>query len=275
MLSPSPSMTVPKHIHIGVFIPKTVQLLDLSPIDLFGMISPEYLRACQLPEPLIALGIPSTIHYISVPESGTHVELTASASLRVTKTINDIEVQPGKLNIILVPGPDPAAVFEEPTLRFLREHASSKGPDEKKVDILSVCTGANLLGQSGLLKGKKASGPRALIPMLRKKFPEVEWNDSKRWVQDGNVWTSGKSCNVPVPLLLADIGEGGITNGQEMVAAYMRQSFPGPATEAVIAMADVGDKGIDYANGKTAENVWWLWQILKAALIGSRKRKDV
>lgn len=192
-------MAIPKHIHIGVFIPKTVQLLDLSPIDLFGMISPEYLRVCQLPGPLIALGISSTIHYISRPESGTHVELTANAFLKVTKTINDTEVQPGKLDILLIPGPEPTAVFEEPTLKFLRGHSSSKGPNGKRVDILCICTGAFLLGQGGILKGKKASGPRALIPILRKKFPDVEWNDDKRWVQDGNVWTSGKSCKALIP----------------------------------------------------------------------------
>lgn len=59
-----------------------------------------------------------------------------------------------------------------------------------------------------------------------------------------------------------------------MVAAYLRESFPSPATEAVIAMADVGDKGIDYTKGKTAETIWWLWQILRAAVMGGRKLKD-
>lgn len=51
-----------------------------------------------------------------------------------------------------------------------------------------------------------------------------------------------------------------------MVAAYLREKFPGPVTEAVIAMADVGDKGIDYPNGKTKETAWWLWQILRASV---------
>lgn len=185
-------MTAPKHLQIGVFFPKSVQLLDLSPIDLLAMMSPEYLRACQLPEPLIALGIPSTIHYISVPENGGHVELTASAILKVSKTIDDPEVQAGKLDILLVPGPDPASIFEEPALEFLRSHAYWKSADGKAVDILSVCTGAILLGQSGILKGKKASGPRALVPKMRKMFPEVDWNDNKRWVHDGNIWSSGE-----------------------------------------------------------------------------------
>jgi transcriptional regulator GlxA family with amidase domain len=42
------------------------------------------------------------------------------------------------------------------------------------------------------LKGKSASGPRGVIPVLRKKFPDTKWVDDKRWVKDGNIWTSGK-----------------------------------------------------------------------------------
>jgi hypothetical protein len=69
--------------------------------------------------------------------------------------------------------------------------------------------------------------------------------------------------------------KGGITNGQEMVAGYIRQNFPGPVGEAVIAMADVGDKGIDYTKGKSRETLWWLWQILKAVTVGNGKQKRV
>lgn len=181
-----------KHLRIGAYIPSTIQLLDLSPIDLFAMLDPVYLTACQLPAPLIALGIPSTIHYISVPSSGDYIETTAKASIHITKTTQDPEVQPGMLDIILVPGPDPSEVFEEEVLSFLRAHNEWKGPEGQRTDILSVCTGAFLLGQSDLLKKKSASGPRAIIPKLQKSFPDTKWVDDKRWVKDGNIWSSGK-----------------------------------------------------------------------------------
>jgi hypothetical protein len=51
-----------------------------------------------------------------------------------------------------------------------------------------------------------------------------------------------------------------------MLAAYLREKFPGPATEAVIAMADVGEKKIDYNTGKTKENLWWFGLILRAVM---------
>src|ERR1700712_3903031 len=103
-------MAVAKHLRIGVFIPAGCQLLDMSGIDLFFMLSPSYLTACGLPAPLVALGIPSTIYYISLPSTGSEVELTGNAFLRVSKTTEDKEVQPGMLDIMMVPGPDPRIV---------------------------------------------------------------------------------------------------------------------------------------------------------------------
>lgn len=88
-------MDAPRHFRIGVFVPSKVQLLDLSPIDLFGMLDPQYLTECQLPAPIVKLGVPSTIHYISTQDNGPYITLTASAFLKVTKTIEDAGVQPG------------------------------------------------------------------------------------------------------------------------------------------------------------------------------------
>jgi len=185
-------MAGPKPLRIGVFVPKSVQLLDLSPVDLFAMLDPFYLEACRLPAPLVAMGIASTIHYIAASSLQSHVELTANAILKVTKTVLDEEVQPGMLDIILVPGASPSDLFEEEVYEFVRGHVAWKGLDGKQVDVLSVCTGCFVLAYAGVLKGKKSSGPRALVPTLQKKFPETKWVDDRRWVIDGNIWSSGK-----------------------------------------------------------------------------------
>jgi transcriptional regulator GlxA family with amidase domain len=127
-----------------------------------------------------------------MPESGTHIELTAKVILKISKTTKDKEVQPGMLDILLVPGPNPATIFDAEVLDFVNGHAAWRGNDGRSTDILSVCTGCIILGQSGILKGKKASGPRGLVPKLRKDFPDTTWVDDKRWVKEGSIWTSGK-----------------------------------------------------------------------------------
>jgi hypothetical protein len=186
-------MAAQKRLRIGVFIPGDAQLLDVSPVDLFGMLDPKYLTACQLPSSLVSLGTPSTIDYISASEAGGHIRLTANAFLRVSKSIDDPDVQPGSLHIVLVPGPNPTEIFDEKVRGFLKAHADWRGEDGRTTDILSVCTGCVLLGQAGILKGKRASGPRGLLSTLEKKFPDTTWVDDKRWVIDGNIWTSGES----------------------------------------------------------------------------------
>jgi len=66
---------------------------------------------------------------------------------------------------------------------------------------------------------------------------------------------------------------GGITNGQEMVAAYLRAKFPGPTTEVVLALAEVGERGVNYSVGSTGNTLWWLWQILRSAVMGIGRKK--
>jgi transcriptional regulator GlxA family with amidase domain len=177
-------VTSQKRLRIGVFIADAVQLLDLSPIDLFAMLDPSYISACNLPAPILSLAIPSTIHYISL--SAPEVALTASLVVKTPKTIADKEVQPGMLDVLLVPGPAPDAVFGEEVLGFVRGHAGSEG-----CDVLSVCTGCRVLAAAGVLEGRRASAPRGLIGRLRKEFGGVVWDDERRWVRDGRIWSSG------------------------------------------------------------------------------------
>lgn len=91
---------------------------------------------------------------------------------------------PGKIDILLIPGPDPSAVTSEAAKGFIRAHA------EKGNNVLTVCTGIYPAAEAGILEGKKATAPRALIGEFRKKFPGTEWVD-RRWSRDGNVWCSG------------------------------------------------------------------------------------
>jgi hypothetical protein len=58
-----------------------------------------------------------------------------------------------------------------------------------------------------------------------------------------------------------------------MVAEYIRENCPGPASEAALAMADVGQKGIEYTTSKSRDTLSWLWLILKAVTVGNGKPK--
>lgn len=49
-----------------------------------------------------------------------------------------------------------------------------------------------------------------------------------------------------------------------MVAAYIREKFPGPLSDTVCMLADVADRGQEYRTGKVKDNGLWLWAIVRA-----------
>ncbi|CAF9942766.1 MAG: hypothetical protein ALECFALPRED_010009 [Alectoria fallacina] len=232
---------------IGVLLIDHVQLLDMSSIDLFGMLSPSYLSPLFLPSPLKAGAVPMEILYIDQAGPNTLHECTAKAGLRIDASISDNICSPPKkgeektLDVLLIPGPDPWAYKPTDALNgFIKGHFDSG------TDVLTVCTGVIPAGYAGILKGKRVTGPRALLPDLKKRLPEAVWED-KRWVSDGNLWNSA-----------------GVTTGQDMVAAYIREKWPGPTAEAILAMAEVGERPQEYGSSKMSDNAWWLWTVVRA-----------
>lgn len=181
------------------------QLLDMAGIDLFGMMSKEYMES--LPGPMAKMGIDIEISYVGrVKDSVTTDDaadakdislcrLTADAKLKAEHSVTSTAVQPGMIDILMIPGPPPSEELSEETLDFVRKHA------RHGTTILVICTGCYVAAKAGILDNRKSSAPRALVPELRKSFPLVKWDDERRFVKDtiatggkfkNELWTSGK-----------------------------------------------------------------------------------
>lgn len=57
--------------------------------------------------------------------------------------------------------------------------------------IASVCGGALLLAQAGLLNGKQATTHWRLLDTLQNEYPQVSVEAGPLYIQDGHIWTSG------------------------------------------------------------------------------------
>lgn len=67
----------------------------------------------------------------------------------------------------------------------------------------SVCTGAMLLGQAGLLDGRRATTHWRSLDWMRQSFPAVTVEDTLHVVEDGQVLTSaGISAGIDMALLV-------------------------------------------------------------------------
>ncbi|KAF5017750.1 hypothetical protein F66182_10298 [Fusarium sp. NRRL 66182] len=235
-----------KQLRIGVFIPLGVQLLDLATVDVLATMSKEYLSLLSIPAHISELAPSTKITYITSPKLFPDVDLTANLSVHATHTFEDKAVAPGQLDIVIVPGPDPASVYDEDAAKWLRDHFNTKG-----VDILSVCTGVYLCGAAGILSGKNVSGPRGMQHELIKKHPDVKFvGEEYRWIQDGNIWSSG-----------------GVTNGNDLMAAYARANtkyWPSPVSELGAMLVDVGDRSQIYGQSQHSFFLGVGWQVVKA-----------
>ncbi|KAL7628678.1 hypothetical protein AAE478_000193 [Parahypoxylon ruwenzoriense] len=190
----------------------------------------------MVPKAVIDIAPSVVVSYIGTVRAGGHIKVTSNERIVATHHYSDPEVAPGKLDIVLIPGPDPFAGFDKGAVQWL----AAQGARTNDVDILSVCTGIFLVGEAGLLKGRTACGPRGVQGLIKAKgYGEKELvGDKYRWVQDGNLWSSG-----------------GITNGNDLVAAYCRASkhFPKAIVEIACQMVDVGDRPREYVQ-PTARN---------------------
>ncbi|KAF9074362.1 ThiJ/PfpI family protein [Rhodocollybia butyracea] len=219
-------------VRIGVFIPTWCQLLDQACVDILGSMSSQYMTILKgvVPQPIIDSAPTVHIHYIGSVKAGEPILISSNQQIIATNRYSDPDVAPGKLNIVLVPGPDPNDTFEKEGLEWLRKQSEAAG-----TDILSICTGIFICGEAGLLKGRTVCGPKGTQAILARKYGQdvVQKGAELRWVQDGNFWSSGA-----------------VTNGNDLVSAYARQSkyFSKELVEITLDMMNVGDRPQEYSD---------------------------
>lgn len=99
----------------------------------------------------------------------------------------------------LVPPPQQA----DATLAILRDLA------RQSRRVAGLCTGSFLLGQMGLLDGRRATTHWSYAHEMRKAFPNVRVEDDRIFINEGQVWTSAgltAGLDLAVALIEKDLG---------------------------------------------------------------------
>ncbi|GAA3384698.1 DJ-1/PfpI family protein [Cryptosporangium minutisporangium] len=99
---------------------------------------------------------------------------------------------------------------QRPVADWLRKHASGIGT------LMSVCDGAEVLADAGLLDGRRATASWANLPKWKKRYPDTQWVQGSRYVQDGTVLTSA-----------------GVTSGVVAALHVVRERLGEPAATAL------------------------------------------
>ncbi len=71
--------------------------------------------------------------------------------------------------------------------------------------VASICSGAFVLAEAGLLDGRRATMHWAHAPSFRVRFPEVTTEEDRIFINDGPIWTSaGMTAGIDLVLALID-----------------------------------------------------------------------
>jgi transcriptional regulator GlxA family with amidase domain len=75
--------------------------------------------------------------------------------------------------------------------------------------VASVCVGAFVLAEAGLLRNKRATTHWAFASDLQKNYPDVKVDANPIWIQDGNIYTSaGVTAGIDLALAMVEEDHG-------------------------------------------------------------------
>ncbi|WP_221568911.1 DJ-1/PfpI family protein [Alkalihalobacillus sp. TS-13] len=160
-----------KQWRVGIFLFHDVEVLDFAgPFEVFSVTTLENGDK------------PFVVNTIS--EQGNLI--CARNGLKVQPDFNFENMPP--FDILIIPGGLGARERE-----IHNDHVIKWIENEKEnVQLMtSVCTGSLLLAKAGLLKGKKATTHWSSLERLKKEFPEVVVQHGVKFVDEGNIVTSG------------------------------------------------------------------------------------
>jgi len=157
-------------MNIGLYIYNRAEVLDFSgPFEVFSTAS----RVCRDNDPFVVF---------LIGETGKAV--TARAGYRVIPHYG-FDDHPLIDVLVVAGGVHDDEMCKMAVIDWIAQQA-------KTAEIVaSVCTGAFLLAETGLLQGRQVTTHWQDVDNLRTRYPDLTVTDGCRWVDEGNILTSG------------------------------------------------------------------------------------
>jgi len=157
-------------MNIGIYIYDEAEVLDFSgPFEVFSTA----LRVSSTPNPF---------RVFLISETGQTVTARGGYEVSSAYSISD---HPSIDVLIVVGGVHTGEMKKSVVLKWIKETS------QKAKLVASVCTGAFLLAEAGVLENHKVTTHWEDIPDLKKGYPKLEVLENRRWVDEGTIITSG------------------------------------------------------------------------------------
>jgi transcriptional regulator GlxA family with amidase domain len=189
---------------IGVLVFPDFQLLDAAgPISVFEIAAR-------------SAGVSSSIRVLAETPGPVRSSSGAEMLARGLKAA-------GAMTTLIVAGGEgvDAAAKSTATLAFVRAVA------KRGVRVASVCSGALILAEAGLLDGRRATTHWRRTRQFLAAYPRVKWEPDRIFVRDGDIWSSaGITAGIDLSLAMAteDFGEQIARETARQLVLYHRRS---------------------------------------------------
>jgi Transcriptional regulator containing an amidase domain and an AraC-type DNA-binding HTH domain len=176
--------------HIVILVPANVSILDVAgPLDVFTK-ARDYI--CENYAAINASYVTHVLSFDSV------IQVTTSAGLPIICE-GGIETIHYPVDTVLVAGNMTLGHVPQILLDWLKEHVC------KIHRMGSICAGAFVLAQAGILNGRRATTHWMVCDKLARLYPEINVESDPIFVKDGNVYTSaGISTGMDLSLALVE-----------------------------------------------------------------------
>jgi len=225
-----------------LILPKTHPLDSLGPAQLFFEAQEN--------------GAKIELHFVS---STNDDELISSLGLGFSKLIGYKEIELFKDDILVIPGIEFSLLQDA---KFKNENQDFyqwlNAQYKKEATLVSICTGAFILADAGLLKGKKATTHWKVFDEFEQKFPDTELVKNRLFVENERIYTSaGMLSGIDLCLYLLE-KEYGIKFAIEIakeVVMYFRRGESDPQLSIFLQYRNHLDTRIHTAQDFIANNL--------------------
>ena len=146
---------------------------------------------------------PYEVHVVA-HEAGA-IRTTSGITIEADQSFEVAHRDPRPIDTLIIAGGHGTvqALEDGDLLKFVSTAAA------KAKRVVSICTGAMILAEVGLLNGRRATTHWWWCPILSQKYPEVEVDPDAIYVRDDNIWTSaGVTTGMDLALSLVEMDWG-------------------------------------------------------------------
>ncbi|SJM94298.1 Transcriptional regulator containing an amidase domain and an AraC-type DNA-binding HTH domain [Crenothrix polyspora] len=191
---PSPPMRIAEIRPVGIVVFPGAEILDITgPMEVFAFANVGLQRSGVCTEP------PYPLEVLAAKPGA----LTTSCGLQIIADKAYSDVHDGIDTLLIAGTPDVSCLLCDPELQ---DWVRTIAPRVRR--LASVCTGAFLLAESGLLDGLRATSHWDYCAWLARDYPAVTVEPDRIFVRDGAISTSG-----------------GITSGIDMALAMVEEDW--------------------------------------------------